>query len=66
MKLRLTCREVAHQLLRQREQPWAWHERLALRMHWWVCEGCRHFKGQVQTMDQALKTWRHYRDSDEA
>jgi hypothetical protein len=62
MKLRLTCREVTHKLLLRREQPWAWHEHLALYFHWLVCRGCQHFRAQARAMDQAMGAWRHYRD----
>ena len=34
------------------------HERRAVRLHWRVCEGCRHFARHVRLMHTALKRWR--------
>jgi hypothetical protein len=42
-------------------------ERLAIRLHFLMCEACPRFEKQVLTMRQAMNNWRHYRgdDSDE-
>ena len=65
MKPWLNCQEVTRKLLAQREQPLAWHDHLVLRLHWAVCDGCRHFRRQAQTMDRAMVAWRKYREGDE-
>jgi hypothetical protein len=37
-------------------------ERLSLRLHWLICDGCARFRRQNETMRVALDRWRAYRE----
>ncbi len=58
MKIRRTCREVTHLVLEGQDRALAPVERWSLRLHWLVCGGCRHFRGQARLMQQAMARWR--------
>ena len=64
MKLRRTCQEVTHLVLRSQEKPLGALEVLSLRLHWLACDGCQQFRQQHRLMRKALDHWREYR-SDE-
>jgi hypothetical protein len=62
MKIRRTCREATHLLLESQDRPLPALDRLALRLHWLACEGCRGFRDQTRLMQAAMAQWRRYRD----
>jgi hypothetical protein len=64
MKIRRTCREVTRLVLESQDRPLPVFDRLALRLHWLACEGCRSFCDQARLMQAAMAQWRHYRDDD--
>ena len=64
MKLRLTCREVAHLVLAGEDRRLGTLERLQLRAHLLACRACPRFVGQVRFMRSALGRWRRYADGE--
>lgn len=64
MKILRSCQEVTHLLLESDDRALQGLERVSLRMHWLVCNGCHHFRRQHRLMRQALDRWRGYRDGD--
>lgn len=67
MILKRNCREVTALVLQGQDRRLHPLERLSLRLHWAICDGCRRFRDQAQTMERALDGWRRYRDgSDDA
>jgi hypothetical protein len=62
MFLKRNCREVTALVLQGQDRQLRPLERLSLRLHWTICDGCRRFRDQAQLMDQAMGGWRQYRD----
>ncbi len=62
---RRTCREVAALILAREDRALNPAERLAVRIHFLVCEACPRFERQVLEMRHALHLWRHYCEQDE-
>ena len=62
IKIHRTCRDVTRLLLESQDRPLRPMESLSLRLHWLICENCRHFRGQQRLMRVALDRWRGYRD----
>ena len=63
IKLHRTCRDVTRLLLESQDRPLRPLESVSLRLHWMICERCRHFRQQQRLMRVALDRWRSYRDS---
>lgn len=63
-----SCREISALVLAREDRLLGLPERLAIRLHFLICEACPRFERQVLTMRLAMNNWRHYRedDSDEA
>lgn len=61
----LTCRDAARLLLEGEDRPLATTERLKLRLHLAMCQGCTRFGQQVQLMRGALDGWRRYAAEDD-
>ena len=55
---------MAHLVLQSQDRELRPLERITMRLHWLVCEGCRHFRDQSKLMRVALDRWRSDRDSD--
>ena len=51
----LTCKDASHLISERQERPLGVRERWALRLHLWLCDGCRHFERQLAFMRQALR-----------
>jgi hypothetical protein len=64
MKLGLNCRESARLILQGEDRRLGLAERLALRVHLTLCDGCTRFVGQVGLMRGAMQRWRAYTDRD--
>lgn len=62
MRLLPTCRDVTQRLLRSAEEPLRPTEQLRLRLHWLMCENCRRFAQQADTLRRALPRWRDERE----
>jgi len=57
-----SCREVTRLVLESEERELALHDRMALQIHWRICDGCTRFRDQARLMRQAMQRWRRYRD----
>lgn len=62
MALLRNCRDVTALVLQGQDRPLRPLERLSLRLHWMVCDGCRRFRRQAGLMNSAMDGWRKYRD----
>jgi hypothetical protein len=61
MRIR-SCVEVTHLVLAGQDRTLDPIERQAVRVHWRLCEGCRHFARHVRLTRVALAQWRRMRD----
>jgi hypothetical protein len=60
MFFRRSCREVTRLITLREERPWAWRERIAVRLHMQICKACPRFEKQMAFMKQAMGRWRSY------
>lgn len=56
MKL-LTCKEASEALSRQHEEPLSFAEKFGLRLHLYICTGCRNFRNNLQLMRAAMQRY---------
>ena len=56
---RLSCKDVSELISRQHEHPLSAGEKFWLRLHLYICTGCRNFRNNMQLMRAALS---HYLD----
>ena len=54
---KLTCKEVSVLISRQHEQPLRLSETLWLRLHLYICNGCRNFKNNTLVIRAAMKRY---------
>ena len=62
---RRTCREVAALILAREDRALEFPERLAIRIHFLVCQACPRFERQVASMHQAMQAWSAYSERDD-
>jgi hypothetical protein len=62
MNLNRSCREVTRLVLESEEHELPLADRLALQLHWRICDACSKFREQAKLMRDALSSWRGYRD----
>jgi hypothetical protein len=65
MNLNRSCREVTRLVLESEERELSLADRLALQLHWRVCDACRKFNEQAKLMREAMSRWRGHRDGDD-
>lgn len=53
----MNCDRATRLMSESQDRPLTSAERTTLRMHTWVCEGCRNFKGQVGFIRQAMMSF---------
>ena len=53
--MRLTCREASRLVSQGLDRKLGFGERLALRVHLAICDGCTNFKKQVAFLRRAVK-----------
>ncbi|MDX1374501.1 MAG: zf-HC2 domain-containing protein [Burkholderiales bacterium] len=58
-----SCREVTHLVSEGLDRDLAFGERVAMRLHFAICRGCRNFEDQVLRLRAAVKALS--RDEDE-
>jgi glutathionyl-hydroquinone reductase len=58
--LRVTCKQVASLLIAREDREIALSEKVALRLHIYVCKACPNFEQQLLIMRKSLKLWRQY------
>jgi hypothetical protein len=51
----LNCEQATRLMSESQERELAVTERTVLRMHKWICTGCRNFGGQLGFLRQAMK-----------
>lgn len=51
----LSCKEASHLISMRQERPLGFRERWGVRMHLWICVGCRGFERQLTVMRQVLR-----------
>lgn len=57
--LHRTCKEAAHLMLTQQDQPLRARDKLALKIHLWICKNCPRFQLQLASMSHSLSDWRN-------
>ena len=55
-----TCKEVTHLVLQAEDKALPLADRLAVRLHMYVCKACPRFVKQVVFMRRASERWRGY------
>jgi hypothetical protein len=65
MNFNRSCREVTRLVLESEDRELPLADRLALQIHWRICEGCSKFRDQAKMMREAMARWRRYQDGDE-
>lgn len=53
--LHLNCVQATRLMSESQDRELSVSERTVLRMHTWICSGCRTFSGQVGFLRQAMK-----------
>lgn len=53
--LKLTCAQATRMLSESQDRDLGTAERTVLRMHTWICSGCRNFGGQLGFLRQAMR-----------
>lgn len=53
----MNCERATRLISESQDRALTSSERTTLRMHTWICEGCRNFKGQVGFLRQAMKSF---------
>jgi hypothetical protein len=54
----LTCKEVSVLLSQAQDRRLGWREKLGLRLHLMLCDGCTHFRAQLNFMRAVLQRYR--------
>jgi predicted nucleotidyltransferase len=62
MKLHLTCKESADLIVARADRALTRRERLALRLHLWMCRNCPEFERQMELIRRMLHKWKPFRD----
>jgi hypothetical protein len=65
MRFQRSCREVTRLVLESQDRELSLADKLALEIHWRVCDGCVRFKRQTDFMRDAMKRWRNYEDTEQ-
>jgi putative zinc finger protein len=52
--MKLTCKEVSRLVSQGLDRRLGWFERLRLRLHLLICDGCANFKQQMDFLRRAL------------
>jgi len=60
----LSCKDVSIQISRACDQRLSWRERLTVRMHLLVCEGCARLERQMAFLRTAARTMAANPDAD--
>ncbi len=52
------CQRAARLASDALERPLRWHERLRLRLHWWMCASCRRYAASLRLLHDVLRRMR--------
>jgi len=58
----MNCDQATRLMSEGQERHLSASERTTLRMHTWICVGCRNYKGQLGFMRRAMKTFAQRED----
>ena len=61
----LNCRQVTHLYSEAQERTLTLKERLSLRMHLMMCDGCRNFGEHMKFLREAMRAYAKGRDDTE-
>ena len=64
LPLMRSCKDVTALVIAREDRVLPLVEQWALRLHMAMCQACPTFERQVQTMRNAMKQWRGYREDD--
>jgi hypothetical protein len=53
--MKLTCREASHLVSEGLDRRLGWVERIALRVHLGICDGCTNFSKQIRFLRKAVQ-----------
>ena len=53
----LNCKETAQLMSQALDRPLGWRERIALRLHLLICDGCRNAGKQLSFIRDACSAW---------
>ena len=59
----LSCKHATHLMSEALDRPLSRRERFALRVHLLFCRGCRAFRGQMDFLRKASRSFIHWRDA---
>ncbi len=51
----LSCKEIAQQASNYIDQQYSWRQRLAFRLHLFICGNCRRYISQLRSSIESLK-----------
>jgi hypothetical protein len=53
--MKLTCKEVSHLVSQGLDRELGWGERMRVRIHLAICNGCTNFKKQMDFLRRAMR-----------
>lgn len=53
--MKLTCKEVSHLVSQGLDRELGWEERMRVRIHLAICDGCTNFKKQMDFLRRAMR-----------
>jgi len=51
----LNCRQATELMSQEQDRPLALSERVALRLHVWICAGCTNYRRQMAVLREACR-----------
>lgn len=60
----LNCHEVTRLVSESQERPLALGERLSLKVHTMMCDGCRNFKEQIPFLRNTMRAYAQGKNDD--
>ena len=59
---RLKCQDATMWQIRLQDERLNWYTRIQLHAHLLLCDSCREFKQQMQTLEQGVQKWKEHSD----
>ena len=53
--MKLTCKEVSHLVSQGLDRELGWGERMRVRIHLAICDGCTNFRKQMDFLRRAMR-----------
>ena len=50
----ITCKQASQLVSERHDRKLSWRERIALRLHLWICKNCQRFERQINYIKQAI------------